>query len=224
MPYRAIPLAVEEMYHVFNRSIAKQPIFPSSLDYQRALDVFSFYLYENPPLRFSYYSRLASNLKADFLEKLRNSHDPLVEIISFCLMPNHVHFLLKNLKENGISRFMSNFQNSYAKYFNTKTGRTGNLFQSMFKAVRIESDEQLLHVSRYIHLNPVTSYLIKTEQLKSYPWSSHFYYLSRNENFLNKDLILSFFKSVEEYEKFVLDQVDYQREIDKIKHLILEEM
>ena len=138
-------------------------------------------------------------------------------------MPNHIHFLLKNLKENGISTFMRKFQDSYAKYFNTKFSRTGVLFQHMFKAVRIETDEQLIHVSRYIHLNPATAYLIEIEKLRYYPWSSYPYYVNGDSPiYLSKEQILSFFKSPEDYEQFVLDQADYQRELDQVKHLALE--
>ena len=223
MPYRKTPIALNEIYHIFNRSIAQQPIFLSSRDYQRAIEVLTFYQYKKPSLRFSFYNRLPKEQKDGFFVKLARENKPLIEIISFCLMPNHIHFLLKNLQENGINRFMGNFQNSYAKYFDTKTNRSGGLFQAMFKAVRIESDEQLLHVSRYIHLNPVTAYLIRPGELKNYQWSSYPDYLhpDKSSNYIHKDLILSHFKSAKAYEQFVLDQVDYQRELDKIKHLTL---
>jgi len=138
-------------------------------------------------------------------------------------MPNHVHFLMKELEKNGISRFMSNFQNSYAKYLNLKTNRTGSLFQSMFKAVRIESDEQLIHVCRYIHLNPLTSYVIRdVDGLERYPWSSYPEYFKGISDLIDTNLISDFFPSKKEFRKFTLDQVDYQRQLDKIKHLSLE--
>src|SRR4029078_7647302 len=158
MPYRKTPIATGEIYHVFNRSVAKQPIFTSSRDFQRAIDTSTFYLYAKPPIRFSFYNRLPIDERKKLLESLKQNHQPLVQIFSYCFMPNHVHFLLKNMTEKGISHFMRNFQHSYSKYFNIKTHRTGTLFQPMFHAVRIETDEQLIHVSRYIHLNPVTSY------------------------------------------------------------------
>lgn len=223
MPYRKTPIAVGEIYHVFNRSIAKQPIFFSAKDYQRAIDVFNFYKYTNPVLRFSYYYRLTEEQKKKFLTNLISKHEPLVEIIGFCLMPNHIHFLLKNLKDGGISQFMRLSQNSYAKYFNTKRKRTGTLFQPMFKVVRIETEEQLVHVSRYIHLNPVTSYIIKPKDLKNYPWSSYLSYLNLEDDRLDKHIVLSSFSSIADYEKFVLDQVNYQQELDRIRHLLLEE-
>lgn len=137
-------------------------------------------------------------------------------------MPNHVHFLLKESSSNGISCFMRNFQNSYAKYFNTKTKRSGSLFQSMFKAVRIESDEQLLHVCRYIHLNPLTSYLIKEfDQLETYPWSSFRHYVN-GDDIIEKKMIMQSFKTIEDFKKFTANQIDYQRKLDSIKHLTLD--
>lgn len=138
-------------------------------------------------------------------------------------MPNHVHFLMREIEKNGIPKFMSNFQNSYAKYLNTKINRTGALFQSMFKAVRIESDEQLIHTCRYIHLNPLTSYVIKDmDDLENYPWSSYSEYFKKNSDLIDTSLIMEFFPSKKEFKAFTSDQVDYQRQLDKIKHLSLE--
>lgn len=223
MAHRKILLVKDEIYHLFNRGVARQPIFKSLKDYQRAIEVFRYYQYSKSPLRFSFFNRLPKDQKDKFLEQLKKSTNLQVDIICFCLMPNHFHFLVKNLTEKGINKFMSNFQNSYAKFFNTKLERDGSLFQQNFKAVRIESDEQLIHVSRYIHLNPVTAYLVKTvEELINYPWSSYREYLTRNGSFVNKNLILNHFRSVNDYKKFLADQVDYQRKLDQIKHLTLE--
>lgn len=222
MAYRKTPIIQDEIYHVFNRSVGRQLIFLSTRDYQRALRVFRFYLYNKPSLRFSFYNRLPYDQKSNFFNEMIKSASPIVDIICFCLMPNHFHFLLKNLTENGIKQFISNFQNSYAKYFNIKTDRTGTLFQQNFKAVRIESDEQLIHVSRYIHLNPVTSYIIEAEDIENYLWSSYLNYLHDESTYIFKDPVLGQFKSIEDYKKFVLDQVGYQRKLNEIKHLILE--
>lgn len=222
MPYRKIPIASGEIYHVFNRSIAKQPIFLYDRDYQRVIEVIKFYRHKDLPLRFSHYNRLPLEQKGQIGNLIEES-PVVIEILAFCLMPNHLHFLLKSLTEDGVIKFMSNLQNSYAKYFNIRHERTGSLFQPMFKAVRIESDEQLIHVCRYIHLNPVTAYLVKTiEDLENYPWSSYIYYLSNSLSFISKELILSFFKNLKEFKKFTADQVDYQRRLNLIKHLSLE--
>lgn len=222
--YRKTVFAPGQIYHVFNRSIAKQPIFYNTRDYQRALDTLVFYNYSNPIIRFSHYNRLSGDKKSQFMENLKDGDRKQVELLAFCLMPNHIHFLIKEVTENGVSTFMSNLQNSYAKYFNQKTDRTGSLFQTMFKAVRIETDEQLIHVARYIHLNPITAYILKDiNQLKGYLWSSFIDYIGlRNLDVLNKNLVLSYFSSIEQFISFTNDQIDYQRDLDQIKHLTLE--
>ena len=218
---RKTVLVAHEVYHVFNRGVGGQPVFSSVRDYQRALDVIQFYRFRKPQLRFSFYNRLPDKQREAFLKELEKGKTN-VEIICFCLMPNHVHFLLKNLEDDGISKFMANFQNSYAKYLNTKTKRFGTLFQQNFKAVRIESDEQLIHVSRYIHLNPVTAYLIEAEDLENYSWSSYPGFVNSQKSSFKKNLVLDQFKSVANYRNFVLNQADYQRKLAEIKHLTLE--
>lgn len=224
MPYRKVILATEEVYHILNRGVAKEPIFIENRDYLRALDLFNYYRFEKPGLRFSHYIRLPQDLKDKFWNNLQKNSQPLVDIISFCLMPNHFHLLLEQLKENGISKFLANFQNSYARFVNTKYKRVGPLFQSIFKAVRIEDNNQFLHTNRYIHLNPYSSCLVNIDKLSEYPWSSFTDYLGiRQSLFVNPKPILSQFKNIEAYKKFVFDQANYQRKLQSIKHLLLEE-
>ena len=222
MPYRNIPFVTNQVYHVFNRSIASQSIFIDRRDYKRILDLINYYRFKKPPLRFSHYNRLPKEQKADYEKSFMINQNPMLEILAYCIMPNHVHFLLRPKIDNSISDFMRNLQNGYSKYFNTKRERTGSLFQFMFKAVRIETDEQLVHVSRYIHLNPVTSYILKVENLEQYKWSSFKDYVFDMNSFVSKEMILGRFKSPQKYKKFVFDQAEYQRELNKIKHLSLE--
>jgi len=132
--------------------------------------------------------------------------------------------LLKQTEEDGISSFIGILMNSYTRYFNTKNGKVGPIFQGRFKAVRVESDEQLLHLSRYIHLNPYSSHILnKPEDLLNYYFSSFPEYLRKiKSNYCSKELVLGNFKSREKYKEFVFDQADYQRNLEKIKHLALE--
>lgn len=225
MPYRRTIIAPGEIYHVFNRSVAKQPIFIRQKDYSRALELINYYSYQKPTLRFSHYNRLPSEQKILFWNNLIKNHQKQIQILVFCLMPNHFHFLIKEMTEGGISNFIRNFQNSYAKYFNTRAERTGAVFQSMFKAVRIESEEQLMHVCRYIHLNPLTSFVIKDKKdLENYNWSSYPFYIKKlnDTEILDLSFILGLFSSLKNFVNFTLDQVDYQRKLDQIKHLLLE--
>lgn len=147
---------------------------------------------------------------------------PLVSIIGFCLMPNHFHLLLRQETDGAISKYLSNFQNSYTRYFNISNERDGSLFMDQFKAVRIESEAQLVHVSRYIHLNPHTAFLTKTEkELELYPWSSFREYLNGGV-IVESEIVLGLFAGRESYRKFVFDNADYQRKLKMIEHLAFE--
>lgn len=224
MPGRKVPLVVDEVYHVLNRGIFLQPTFPSTRDYTRAIELIRYYQNKKPPIRYSRFLYLSNERRRKILENLSEKKEFLVEIFSYCLMPNHFHFLLKQTEDEGISKFMSNFTNSYTRYFNVKNKRNGPLFQGKFKAIRVETDEQLMHLSRYIHLNPHSSYVVKNlKALKKYPYSSLPEYLGKSQvSFCDKEAVLGQFKSLKSYKKFVLDQADYQRKVQKIKHLALE--
>lgn len=215
--------ANDEIYHVFNRGIERRPTFTSKREYDRAILTLGFYRFQNPPLRLSKALLLKSEDKESFFLKLKKESKVLVEIISYCLMPNHFHFLIRQRSENGLAKFLSNFTNSYTRYFDTKHKRIGPLFQGTFRAVHIETEEQLTHVSRYIHLNPVSSFVIKEEELYSYPWSSLPEFLGEEkEEICNKEIILSYFSSKEKYRRFIHDQIDYAKKLETIKHLLLE--
>ncbi len=222
MPGRLVPLVNNEIYHVYNRGINRQPTFTNKREHQRAINTLMFYRYIKPPLSLSKFLRLESDRQNDMLNLLSKGGQ-LIRILCYCLMPNHFHLLLKQEKNNGISKFLSNMQNSYTRYFNTRHDRDGSLFLDQFKAVRIETDEQLLHVSRYIHLNPYTAFLIKSpEKLKNYHWSSFQNYAEEAYSNVDTSIILEFFKTKKSYRKFVYDQADYQRDLKKIEHLLLE--
>lgn len=223
MPGRLYPLVTNEIYHVFNRGIDHRPTFTDVREYKRALITLRFYQFPSPPIKLSQFLILSREKQKDFWQKLKQQAK-LIEFLSYSLMPNHFHFLLRQKKDKGISQFMSNFQNSYTRYFNTRHKRTGPLFLDQFKAVRIETEEQLLHVSRYIHLNPYSSFVVKTQKdLEIYPWSSFSEYLGRGrENFCEKETVLANFKNQKDYQKFIFNQADYQRSLEKVKHLVFE--
>lgn len=224
MPQRKIVFANNEYYHVFNRSINKEPIFVKQRNCDRAVETLNYYRFENPPIRLSYLLSFGPDKRREITDKLAKDAKKLVEIVCFVLMPNHFHFLLKQNLDDGISTFLALFQNSYTRYFNTKNERQGHLFQGQFKGVRIEDDEQFLHVNRYIHLNPYTSYVVsKFEELEKYPYSSLPDYLSKDKSQIwDKEIISPHFPTSKQYRKFLFDQADYQRELERIKHLILE--
>lgn len=213
MPYRT-PFANQEFYHIYNRGLEKQNIFLTTKDRSHFLETLFYYQLNDPKPKFSLYrqSKIFSI----------NTNENLIDIVAYCLMPNHFHLLVKQRQENGISEFMRKFVHSYTKYRNVKYKRQGPLFQGVFKAKRVETDEQLVHLSRYIHLNPFVSGIIK--DLDQYPWSSFPVYIGMIEDkSLAKDEILNFFKSPLDYKSFVLAQADYGETLERIKHIMIDE-
>lgn len=212
MPSRVHPLVNGEYYHIFNRGVDKMNIFRNFYDYQRFLKTLLYYQILGPKPRFSIFAPTTN---------LLNKNKKIVEIICYCLMPNHFHFLIKQLVDGGITEFISKLSNSYTKFFNIKKSRVGPLFQGEFKSVLVESNNQLLHLSRYIHLNPLVANLVNN--LEGYQWSSYPEYLGQSiKDICTKDIILDQFKSLKGYQKFVLDQANYGRELEIIKHQLLD--
>lgn len=133
-------------------------------------------------------------------------------------MPNHFHLTARQDEENGIKTFLQRVLNSYSHYYRKKYEGYGPLFESVFKAVRVETDEQLVHLSRYHHLNPVTSHMV--EHPADYQFSSYNEYMKRDASFIDTSYVLSHFKTPKRYGDFVTSRKDYQRELDEIKHLL----
>ena len=152
------------------------------------------------------------------------SENKIVEVIAYCLMPNHYHLILKQIDDNGIPRFMSNFQNSYTKYFNTKHNRVGSIFQGTYKSVLIQSNEQLIYLSKYIHLNPLNAFLVKSEKLFDYKWSSLYEYIQpRHLSICDKTIILDQFKQDDSYKEFITDYLELREQIEIIQELTFDE-
>lgn len=221
MPGRKIPLVTGEYYHIFNRGVNKTHIFENSSTYRRCINQINYYRHQNTPTKYSTLILMKQELRSSIWDSVLQSNQKHVEIIAFCLMPNHFHFLLKQLSDYGIAKFMSNFQNSYSRYYNTKFDRSGPLLTGKFQSVRVENDEQLLHVSRYIHLNPLIGHIVSNfKQLKKYKWSSlPQYFKSVQNTFCSTAIVENHFKSVQEYFKFMSNQVEYARELEYLKKL-----
>ncbi|MBI5358280.1 transposase [Candidatus Amesbacteria bacterium] len=222
MPYRTTPFSNGSYYHVFNRGVNKLEIYSSNRDYRQALLSMDYYRFVKPVMKLSKFKELIATSQSTIITSQLNANTTLVDILCFVLMPNHFHFLLKQNTDNGISRFISQFSNSYTRYYNTAHNRSGHLFQGQFKAVEIESEEQLVHVSRYIHLNPLVSGLSTKNTLSDFQWSSYKDYLIHKSYYVQSTDILAIFKSSKNYESFVLDHSDYARELELIKHLTLD--
>lgn len=215
-------LSEGQTYHIFSRSIAEFKIFNSDYDFQRMLHLLAFFQIEEPPSSFSIYIRLEKVQREGFekcFSLIAKEQVKIVQIIAYCLMPTHIHLILKQLSPSGISIFMSNILNSYTRYFNVKHKRKGPLWESKFQNVLVNNDEQLLHLTRYIHLNPTTASLVKKPQ--DWEFSSYNEYLNSTNYPICQFEDLFEFQS-KKYKEFVQDRIAYQQELAKIKKIILD--
>lgn len=152
MGYRRDPFAVDEWYHCYNRGIDKRVVFESERDCERFVEAL-YLCNDDESTERSYFDHIPHN---EIFERDRSS--PLVAIGAYCLMPTHYHLLLREIVDNGISRFMHKLGTSYAMYFNTKNARTGNLFNKPFRSRHVSDDRYFRHVAQYIHLNPAETF------------------------------------------------------------------
>lgn len=219
MPYRNTFFVNGGYYHLFNRGIDKQLIFKQKKDYIRFLECLKYYKCSGNKPKFSQRLKFKSFIAKHQSPFILKTENPLVEIIAYCLMPNHFHLLVKQLQENGIQEFISKLCNSHSSFFNLKYKREGDLFQSEFKTVLVETDEQLLHLSRYIHLNPFVANLVKNPE--DYQWSSCKEYFENTKGICQKQEILYHFKK-SPYKNFVMDHAHYAKQLHQIQHLLLE--
>lgn len=192
------------IYHVYNRGVEKRDVFLNEGDYYR----FVHHLYElnnSKPVRNVQYflNHKSGNVEARKLFGIQK-RDVLVEILVFTLMPNHFHLMLRQLKENGIVRFMQKLGTGYTMYFNKKYERVGCLFQGPFKAVHIIEEAHLVHLPHYIHANPlsfITNGVKPFRYLENYKWSSFPDYIGI-KNFprvTKRDFLLNLFGGEEKY-------------------------
>lgn len=227
MSARKIPLVTEQTYHILNRGVNAVPIFEEKRDYNRFLLAAKYYQNQSTPFQFSRLLKMSKERKVAVCKKMAFAKNFLVDVVAYCLMPNHFHLILRQSKDNGITNFVRLLTDSYVRYFNIKYQRKGPLFVGRFRAVRVSTEEQLLHLSRYVHLNPFSDFVVKKmKDLSSYQYSSLSEYLSGEQKWCNKGIVLSQFgprnRRAVNYQKFIFDQAGHQRVLAIIKHQLLE--
>ncbi len=205
-----------EIYHIFNKSISNYGILKDLNNSQRFLDTFEYYNDSLITKSFSDFTKGKIFNYRNIIYPVKNTH---FKLLSYCIMPDHYHFLLKIFKSNYFSKFMGRVENSFTRYFNIKFNRKGPLWQNSFKSVEIRSNEQLLHVSRYIHLNPTTSNLVDRPE----DWVRSSY----KDFITDKKLLNNFIKEIDindidDYKQFIENNIDYQRKLKRIKKFIFE--
>lgn len=198
-------------YHVYNRGVEKRIIFQDDQDYK----VFLTYLKEalSPPPDPSTLKKEFSLRRQSFKGIPRQPKNYLgeIELLAFCLMPNHFHLLIKQKSNNSMEKFARSLLTRYSKYFNKRYERVGPLFQGRYKAVLVREDPHLLHLSRYIHLNP-SEY---TNDLEG-AYSSYSQYLGKTKaEWVKPETILSFFDQATK--DFLKETNTYKDFVEKFK-------
>jgi putative transposase len=209
---RKKPLANNEYYHIYNRGVDKREVFSDDRDYVRFLLSIDLLNDEKDGLMIMWrdYQRCVKNANLnDFLKLNFRKRERLVDIISFCLMSNHYHFVLKQNVEKGIERFLQKLGTSYTKYFNKKYQRNGSLFQGTFKSSHISSNGLLLRMAVYASCN---SEIHKVSPANNYPWCSFAVHLGRQKSdIVNNGLLSEHFKSGKDFEEYANENIlDFQ--------------
>ncbi len=148
-------------YHIYNRGVEKQPIFRDSQDYHVFLSYLKTYLEPKDEIKLR---KILTSDSVSWREKdqaiklLRlNNFSDSIKLLAYCLMKNHFHFLIKQSEATAMDRFTNSLFTRYTMYFNKKYKRVGPLFQSVYKAVLVNTDEQLVYLTRYIHRNIIAN-------------------------------------------------------------------
>lgn len=213
MAKRKVAFVEGEYYHIYNRGVDKRNIFLNEDDLNR---------FFQSMLEFNVIEPIGSIYENSFDKDKRNSQlggqasklggeEKLVDFVAYCLNPNHYHFLVMQVADRGIEKFMHRLSTGYTRYFNEKEKRSGALFQGKFKAVHVDSNEYLLHVSAYVNLNDSVHQLggLASKLVKSRSsWEEYTDKNKKANNFCNKDIILGQFRNTAEYKKFAMSSLD----------------
>ena len=191
-PYRKKEFYQGGYYHIYNRGASRGSIFFSEENYLHCLKLMKKYL--------EHYN---------------------ISLIVYCLMPNHYHFILRQDSEKSISFFMRDIFNSYVQAVNHQQHCTGALFEGRFKHIHIEKDEYVLHLCRYIHLNPVNANLVSSPA--DWKFSNYLDWIGkRNGQLTDIDFMKDNFNTCENYSKFVMEYQEEKDYVEKIQKYILE--
>ncbi len=242
MPYKEVKFVTGEFYHLILRAIDNNLLFKDINDYYRG--VFSIYEFNNTHLvtiqarrrvRATFKKQIDRALSPIFAEE--DKRDKLVEVMAFCLMPNHIHLLVRQIKDGGISKFMQKIGGGYGAYFNGKYKRKGHVFQDRFKRVMIKNDNQLRIVFVYIHANPLSliepgwkelgiKNLEKAQSFleKKYKWFSYPDFIGGKSfpSVTDRDFLLDVMGGEERCKTAVNDWIYHKTKIAKFSDILLD--
>lgn len=229
-----------ELYHIYNRGVEKREIFLNDKDRLRFIhDLWEFNDISPAPKFINKKTGELpqySEIESPNIEPTKNrKRDLLVEILAFCLMPNHFHLLLKQLVDGGIVKFMQKIGAGYAGYFNEKYERSGHLFQGRFKAIHLNNELYFLRLPYYIHANPIEliepqwkerkirNFAKTLRFIESYRWSSHLDYIGKRNfpSVISQEFLQKILGNDYSYRKGFKEFLE-DLSIEKIQDIIIE--
>lgn len=220
---RKVQFTNDQYYHIFNRGVDKRKVFIDSKEYERF--ILSLILMNDEKdgmmIKWRNYKDSHPNSSLDeFLKLSFSERKKLVEIIAYCCNPNHYHFVLKQVAEKGIEKFMHRVSTGYTKYFNDRHHRSGSLFQGTFKATHINRDGLLFYLAVYVNCNSEIHGIAKAE---NYRWCSFPDYLKKGKSdIVNKSIILEEFNNLYSFKKFSVLHIKHFKECKADEKMFIE--
>jgi len=247
MPLKRPEIINGEIYHIVIKAIEDLNLFRGEKDYWRMIhDLFEFNN-ENPTLWVyrQHFEKRSRSIRSRSIYGIHNGktkqiREPIIEILAFCLMPNHVHLLVRQIKEGGIVKFMRKLGAGYAGYYNKKYKRQGHLFQGRYRIVHIKTDEQLKTVFVYVHTNPVAIIVPnwkekgigKSQKLDEvidflehrYKWSSYPDYIGIKNfpSLTNREFLGRIMGDIETRREFVNGWLQFKKELADLNQIGIE--
>ncbi|MBU3925966.1 transposase [Patescibacteria group bacterium] len=210
---RKIQFVNNEYYHILNRGVDKREIFSDYEDMARFFQSMHEFNTLEP------IGSIFENSFRQLGDSVSKDSENLVDFVSYCLNPNHFHFILRQLTDKGIEKFMHRIGVGYTMYFNNKHERNGSLFQGGYKAIHINSNEYLLHLSAYVNLNNKVHQLGDSVSKSKSSWNE---YVNNYDSFCKKDIIMSQFNNILEYRNFAEESLKDIRERKEAEKFLLE--
>ncbi|MBI2023474.1 transposase [Candidatus Giovannonibacteria bacterium] len=187
-----------EYYHIYNRGVEKRIIFSDQYDFDRFLQCLN---------EFNSVKPIGSIFENSFKKgQLSNKITKLVDVVCYCLNPNHYHIILRQRVDNGISEFMRRIGTGFTQHFNIKYRRTGVLFQGKFKAKHVDSNEYLTHLSAYVNLNNKVHKIKGDMEFRS-SWKEYLSPSDKTHKLCSSSLIHDQFDTLDEYKNFSLNSL-----------------
>ncbi|MBI2449950.1 MAG: transposase [Candidatus Nealsonbacteria bacterium] len=229
MPVKRPPLINGEIYHIVIRAIEGMKLFRNEKDYYRMIH--SLFVFNNNNAAISTYRRQGNEIpnRARSVLALFTKRKLLVEVLAFCLMSNHIHLLVRQVSDGGISKLMRKIGAGYGGYYNKKYQRKGRLFDGRYRAIHIENDNQLKIVFVYIHTNPVAILIPNWKEggiigkelnkviefIENYRWSSYPDCLGKKNfpSLTSREFLINEMDGIKEAQRFINDWLQAKREL-----------